>query len=54
MPPVFWWISIGGALILLAYGIREREPIIILGQSFGFVVYARNLWFIYALRNQDA
>ena len=54
VPPVFWWISIGGAMILLAYGIREREPIIILGQSFGFVVYARNLWFIYVVRNQDA
>lgn len=54
VPPVFWWISIFGALILLAYGVREREPVIILGQSFGFIVYARNLWFIHRVRKEDA
>lgn len=54
VPPVFWWISIAGAVILLMYGFREREPVIILGQSFGFIVYARNLWFIYIVgRKQD-
>lgn len=55
VPPIFWWISIAGAMILLAYGVREREPVIILGQSFGFIVYARNLWFIHVVgENQNA
>ena len=34
--------------MLLVYGIERGEPVIILGQSLGIVIYARNLWFIYA------
>ena len=50
MPVAFWWFSIIGGLLLLAYGLYRGEPVIILGQSFGIVVYARNLWLIYAER----
>lgn len=50
MPVAFWWFSIIGGLLLLAYGFYRGEPVIILGQSFGIVVYARNLWLIYAER----
>jgi hypothetical protein len=32
-----------GSLLLLAYAIAQRDPVIILGQSFGIVVYLRNL-----------
>lgn len=47
MPVAFWWISIGGAAVLLAYAIYRADPVFILGQSLGFVVYARNLWLIH-------
>ena len=50
MPVAFWWFSIIGGLLLLAYGLYRGEPVIILGQTFGIVVYARNLWLIYAER----
>ena len=46
IPPAFWWLSLGGAFLLLAYAIWRRDPVFILGQSFGFVVYARNLFLI--------
>ncbi|MEL6584833.1 MAG: lipid-A-disaccharide synthase N-terminal domain-containing protein [Pseudomonadota bacterium] len=46
MPVAFWWLSITGAAMLLTYGILRQDIVIILGQSFGFLVYARNLWFI--------
>ena len=47
IPVSFWWFSIGGAAILLAYAIYRRDPVFILGQSLGFFIYSRNLWFIY-------
>lgn len=50
MPLAFWWFSIMGGLLLLAYGFYRGEPVIILGQAFGVLVYARNLWLIYAER----
>ena len=53
IPVPFWWLSIVGATMLLVYGILDRDIVIILAQTFGFVVYARNLWFIYAERNAD-
>jgi lipid-A-disaccharide synthase-like uncharacterized protein len=48
IPVSFWWFSIAGAAILLAYAIHRRDPVFILGQSLGFFVYARNLWLIRA------
>lgn len=54
MPVAFWWFSIVGGLLLLAYGLYRGEPVIILGQTFGIVVYARNLWLIYAERRHPA
>lgn len=43
VPGAFWWLSIGGSLCLLAYAIQRRDPVFILGQSAGLVVYARNI-----------
>ena len=36
IPVSFWWLSIAGAAILLAYAIHRRDPVFILGQSLGF------------------
>ncbi len=47
IPVSFWWFSIFGAAILLAYAIYREDPVFILGQSLGFFIYTRNLWFIY-------
>lgn len=46
IPVVFWYFSIGGALLLLLYGILDRDPVIVVGQSVGMLVYLRNLYFI--------
>ncbi len=47
MPTIFWWFSLGGGLLLLAYGIYRGEIIIILGQCTGVIIYVRNLMLIY-------
>lgn len=46
IPTAFWFLSIGGGLILLSYAIWRRDPVFIAGQSVGILVYSRNLWFI--------
>lgn len=43
LPAGFWWISIIGALMIISYGIYRLDPVLILGQAFGFVIYGRNL-----------
>jgi lipid-A-disaccharide synthase-like uncharacterized protein len=47
VPVAFWYFSIMGGLIVLAYGIHKLEPVIILGQLPGVVIYSRNLWLIH-------
>lgn len=43
LPRGFWIISIVGSGTIIAYGIFRHDPVLILGQSFGFVAYCRNL-----------
>lgn len=43
IPVSFWYFSLSGGLIVLAYGIHRIDPVIILGQLPGTFVYARNL-----------
>jgi len=43
VPALFWWLSIAGGGLLLAYGVHRGDPVIILGQLGGLVVYVRNL-----------
>jgi lipid-A-disaccharide synthase-like uncharacterized protein len=46
LPIGFWLISLIGSGIIVMYGIIRVDPILILGQSVGFVAYSRNI-FIY-------
>ncbi len=43
VPVQFWYFSLAGGLMLLAYSIYRRDPVFILGQSMGLVIYSRNL-----------
>ena len=46
MPDAFWYFSIAGGLMLLAYAIHRMDPVFILGQAMGLFVYSRNIHFI--------
>jgi len=46
VPTAFWYLSIAGGLILLAYAIKQEDPVFIAGQSVGAFVYVRNLMLI--------
>ncbi|CAL8980896.1 hypothetical protein RHODGE_RHODGE_01628 [Rhodoplanes serenus] len=46
VPMAFWWLSISGGTLLLAYALYRRDPVFIAGQGFGVFVYLRNLQFV--------
>nr|WP_217629711.1 lipid-A-disaccharide synthase N-terminal domain-containing protein [Paracoccus chinensis] len=48
IPVAFWWFSLAGGVTLLSYALWRRDPVFILGQAMGLVVYARNLVLIHA------
>ena len=54
IPMAFWYLSLGGGLMLLAYAIYRLDPVFILGQSFGAVIYVRNVWFRVKERRRPA
>ena len=54
MPIAFWYMSLLGGLIILAYAIHRRDPVFIAGQGIGTFVYLRNLMLIYKNRRQMA
>lgn len=43
VPPSFWWFSLIGGILLFTYFAWRQDPIGVLGQSSGLVIYARNL-----------
>jgi len=47
VPLAFWYMSLTGGLITLAYAIYRKDPVFIAGQSIGALVYIRNLMLIY-------
>ncbi len=46
IPVAFWYFSILGGATLLAYAIHREDPVFIVGQAAGLLIYARNLYFI--------
>jgi len=53
-PVYFWYLSLLGGMILLAYAIHIADPVFTLGQSCGLIVYLRNLMLIYKNRRKLA
>jgi len=54
IPVAFWYFSLGGGLILFSYAVYRRDPVFILGQSTGLIIYIRNLWLIRAEKSRAA
>jgi lipid-A-disaccharide synthase-like uncharacterized protein len=54
VPVLFWYLSIAGSGLLLLYAIHRKDPVFILGQSTGIIIYSRNLYFIYREKNEKS
>jgi lipid-A-disaccharide synthase-like uncharacterized protein len=52
IPTAFWYFSIAGGVTLLSYAIFRQDPVFILGQAGGLLVYSRNLYFVLRDRQQ--
>ncbi len=52
IPLGFWYFSLIGSAGLLAYAVARADPIFILGQSLGSIIYLRNLMLIYRERRE--
>lgn len=46
MPVLFWYFSLAGGLTLFLYALYREDPVFMLGQGFGLLVYLRNLHLI--------
>lgn len=46
VPVAFWWLSLFGGGLLLAYACSRSDPVIMVGQSLGVFVYVRNLMLV--------
>ena len=46
IPIAFWYFSLAGSVVLLVYAIHRADPVFILGQGAGIVIYLRNLYLI--------
>lgn len=47
IPNAFWYFSIGGGSILLLYAIVKADPVFIVGQGMGLLIYLRNIHLIH-------
>lgn len=54
VPETFWYFSIAGGVLLLAYSIHRADPVFMLGQALGLVIYVRNIYFIWSGKRADA
>lgn len=45
LPRAFWYFSLVGGVTLLAYALYLGDPVFIVGQAVGLLIYVRNIWF---------
>lgn len=46
VPRAFWYFSIGGGITILCYAIHREDPVFIVGQASGLLIYLRNIYFL--------
>lgn len=51
LPFGFWMLSLTGSLMILSYAVFRKDPVLLLGQLFGFIIYIRNI--IIGLKKQS-
>ena len=43
IPKAFWYLSVAGGGLLLVYAVHRRDPVFVVGQACGLLIYGRNL-----------
>lgn len=47
VPEMFWYFSIAGGILMFIYAVLRGDPVIMMGQSAGIIIYSRNIYFIW-------
>jgi lipid-A-disaccharide synthase-like uncharacterized protein len=47
VPEAFWYFSFAGGFMLFVYAVHRADPVIMVGQLTGLVIYSRNIWLIW-------
>ena len=47
VPLAFWFLSVVRGALLLSYDIWRKDPVFVVGQSAGVIIYSRNLHLIF-------
>lgn len=53
IPVAFWYLSLIGGVGILIYSIHIKDPVFIIGQGTGVLIYTRNLILIYRKKNGE-
>ena len=54
IPVAIWFFSIGGGLTLLTYALHRLDPVFILGEGAGILIYSRNFYLIWRKQRRIA
>jgi lipid-A-disaccharide synthase-like uncharacterized protein len=46
VPPIFWWQSMVGTILCLAYALRQKDSVFMAGYIFNLIPYIRNIMLI--------
>ncbi|WAP70740.1 lipid-A-disaccharide synthase N-terminal domain-containing protein [Jiella pelagia] len=53
VPVAFWTFSLAGGALLLIYALHRRDPVFIIGQAAGLLIYTRNIMLIAGERKRN-
>lgn len=53
LPPSFWYYSLLGSSLIVTYAVFRLDPVLLVGQITGLVVYSRNIFLLKRYANQD-
>ena len=53
VPIYFWYLSLGGGATLFAYAAYKLDPVFMVGQASGLIVYIRNLMLIHRGKKKE-
>ena len=53
IPVAFWYLSLVGGALTLVYAVSIQEPVFMVPQIGGIIIYGRNLYFVYRDRRRE-
>jgi lipid-A-disaccharide synthase-like uncharacterized protein len=53
VPTIFWWQSLVGAMLMLAYSLRQQDSVYIMGYILTVIPYTRNLILVYRKKKKE-